>query len=136
MSNSNRGEVNIRLDKTRKLRFDFNALAEFEDLMGCSMIAAFQDFRDSRSGAPGVSFKMVRAMLWAGLLHEDPKLTPREAGELLEQTDGDEMLDKMSYAITQIVSAFSDRLGDKEAKKKIQELQQYHDEQTGENSSE
>ena len=136
MSNSNRGEVNIRLDKTRKLRFDFNALAEFEDLMGCSMIAAFQDFRDSRSGAPGVSFKMVRAMLWAGLLHEDPKLTPREAGELLEQADGDEMLDKMSYAITQIVSAFSDRLGDKEAKKKIRELQQYHDEQTGENSSE
>jgi hypothetical protein len=135
MSNKNRGEITVRLDRVRTLRFDFNALAEFEDAMGVSMIYAFQSFGDQGNG-PDVSMKAVRAMLWAGLLHEEPKLTLRRAGELLEAADGDRMVDKMAYILPKIMEAFTEEFGDKDAKKKMEEskISQYQNEQTGENS--
>lgn len=119
MSNKNRGEVSVRLDRVRKLRFDFNALAEFEELMGVSLLAAMQDFQQDDRGNVSFSFKTLRAMLWAGLLHEEPTLTVRQAGKLFELADGDDLPEKMAQVLPLITEAFVDRLGGEEAKKKL-----------------
>ena len=37
MANKPRGEVSIKLDKMRKLRFNTHALAELEDILGHSL---------------------------------------------------------------------------------------------------
>ena len=37
MANKHKGEVPIKLDKVRKLRFNTNALAELEDALGYSL---------------------------------------------------------------------------------------------------
>lgn len=62
--------------KERSLKFDFNALADLD------------------TAAPGVlpgyisglqaGFGAVRALIWAGLKHEEPRLKLTEAGALIE----------------------------------------------------
>jgi hypothetical protein len=67
--------VKILLDRERTLRFDFNALASFEDATGLSALE------------PGVwmnpNAKILRALLWAAMLHEDETITIKEVGAML-----------------------------------------------------
>jgi len=67
--------VEIELDRPRRLRYDINALADLEEALGVGLGAALSGER--------MGIRTLRAMLWAGLRHEDPMLTIREAGELL-----------------------------------------------------
>ncbi len=67
--------VPITLDKPRTLRFDLNAFAELEEKFG-SMDAAFQAMKKG-------SLKAARALLWAGLLHEDETLTEKGVGAMV-----------------------------------------------------
>ncbi|MFW6079005.1 MAG: hypothetical protein ACODAE_05250 [Gemmatimonadota bacterium] len=60
--------------ETRRLRYDFNALCDLEDALGRPLSALSED---------SAGFREIRAMLWAGLIHEDPDLTLRDAGALL-----------------------------------------------------
>jgi len=120
MSNNHRGEASIRLDKTRTLRYDFNALAEFEEKAGLPITEAVRSFQNEE-GDPRVSFKTIRLLLWAGLLHEEPDLTVRKAGNLFESADGDAFNDKMASVFASIMTAITDKFGDTEAKKKITE---------------
>jgi hypothetical protein len=78
----------IELDKMRTLRFDFNAMADFEDVYGKSLMEILA------TGA--ISFSAIRALLWAGLKHEDRQLAaagPARAGEIaqdwMEKSGGD-----------------------------------------------
>lgn len=57
-----------------ELKFDFNAYADFEDMTG-------QSLREVRHSSPGL--REMRALLAAGLRHQYPGITEREAGELL-----------------------------------------------------
>ena len=68
--------VPITLDHERHLRFDFNALADLEQALGYSLAAM--------PAIDALGIRAVRAFVWAGLSHEDPKLTPRDAGDLLQ----------------------------------------------------
>jgi len=76
--------VSITLDKERNLLLDFNAIADAGEVAGKEVM----EFITGES----VSFPGMRALLWAGLKHEDPKLTVRATGDLiqakLEQGDG------------------------------------------------
>ena len=67
----------ITLDRERHLRFDFNALADLEQVLGVTLAQLPQD-----AGALGL--RHVRAFVWAGLRHEDPQLTVAGAGDLLQ----------------------------------------------------
>lgn len=67
--------VPIMLDKPRTLRFDLNAFAELEEKFG-SMDAAFKAMKKG-------SLKAARALLWAGLLHEDETLTEKRVGAMV-----------------------------------------------------
>jgi hypothetical protein len=67
--------VSIELGgKTRRLVFDFNAQAVFEKVTGISVFDA---------KATRVSSRMVRAMLWAQLLHFDEQVRFDEYGEIV-----------------------------------------------------
>ena len=61
----------------RTLKFTLNALAELEDKFG-SVQAAFDKLEKENS------MKALRAILWAGFLHEDANLTEREVGNLID----------------------------------------------------
>lgn len=62
--------------RRRTLRYDLNALADFEQEVGMG----FAQLMKSRA-----IFATTRAMLWAGLKHEDSSLTIERVGELLTQ---------------------------------------------------
>jgi len=60
--------------RRRFLRYDLNALADFEQEVGMG----FAQLMKSRA-----IFATTRAMLWAGLKHEDSGLTIERVGDLL-----------------------------------------------------
>jgi hypothetical protein len=62
----------------RHLLLDYNALAELMDLLKVEIT----DLRVAMTG-PG-SLKAIRAILWAGFLHEDDTLTPKKIGALID----------------------------------------------------
>ncbi len=62
----------------RHLLLDYNALAEIMDLLKIEIT----NLQDAMTG-PG-SLKAIRAILWAGFLHEDDKLTPQAVGALID----------------------------------------------------
>lgn len=91
MANKQRGFVEIELDKKRRLKFNMNALTELEDVLGMP-ITGLSDQK--------VGMKELRAMLWAGLLHDDPDLSLREAGDLIELENLQEISEKVTEAMT------------------------------------
>ena len=90
MANKHRGYVSIELDRPRKLRYTTNALAELEDVMGHPV---------TQLDGKKIGIKAMRALLWAGLLHEMPDLTLKEAGELMDYTDMQTISNKITEAI-------------------------------------
>ena len=58
--------IPIELDRTRHLIYDLNALAELEDRVG-----DLDKFFKSLSEKKGLPLKIMRFMLWAGLISED-----------------------------------------------------------------
>ena len=97
-ANKYRGEVPIRLDRTRTLKFTFNAFAEFETLTGQSIQGVFSD-------SESIGFNMMRNLLWAGLMHEDATLTVKKAGELMELADGENLTKKIESITGCVVKA-------------------------------
>ena len=65
----------MELDKPRRLRFDFNAAAAFEEATGKTM------FDISVWASP--TAKDLRALLWSLLLHEDKDLTLEQVGSFM-----------------------------------------------------
>jgi hypothetical protein len=61
--------------KTYRLVFDFNAQAAFEKVTGVSVF-------NNKAMQP--SARIVRALLWAELLHFDPKVRFDEFGEIVD----------------------------------------------------
>jgi hypothetical protein len=89
--------VPIELDRPRRLRFDVNALAELEMALGG------QSFSEVLSGEMGLA--TIRALLWAGLRHEDRGITLERAGLLMQKaieggTPLTDILAKVSEAVT------------------------------------
>lgn len=79
--------ISVMLDTERHLKFDLNAFACLEELYG-SIPEALQALEKG-------SIKAVRALLWAGLLHEDENLTERQVGSFV----GMENLQSISESI-------------------------------------
>ena len=72
--------IPIELDKPRRLRYDFNALALLEDKFG-SLDAALEEL-----GKKG-TIKGIRTLLHVGLVHEDPALTEHQVGKAITFED-------------------------------------------------
>lgn len=90
MANKHRGEVAIKLDKIRKLKFTTNALAELEDVLGVPL---------SKLDTLDMGIRTIIKMFWASLLHDDPEITLKEAGELMDYSSLTEISDKVREAL-------------------------------------
>lgn len=66
--------VLINLDRPRNIRFDTNALVKAEEVLKKPLPMIGTNF----------GFRETRALLWAGLLHEDKYLTLDEVGDLMD----------------------------------------------------
>ena len=69
-------EITLQDGVTRTLKYDLNAMAELEELYG-DVDAVFAKLEKG-------SFKSIRSVLWAGLLHEDHTLTEQQVGSLID----------------------------------------------------
>lgn len=67
--------VTIQLDKERSLLFDLNSFAEIEEIYG--------SVEEAMAALEKGSLKAVRAILWAGLIHEDVSLTLQRVGAMI-----------------------------------------------------
>jgi len=85
--------IPIELDKERNLLVDLNAMCAFEEKTG----RKFLDVADDMYKGNWPSMIDFRALFWALLIHEDPKLTLKKVGEILEMTP--ETMQKMADAI-------------------------------------
>jgi len=89
--------VRVELDgKERVLRFDFNAMSDFEDLMGMGVGTAFSNGQ--------VGFRTIRALYWAGLRSKDKGLTLERTGQMLQRemeagTEFEALMDSIQEAI-------------------------------------
>ena len=68
-------KVAITLDKPRTIMFDLNALAAFEEVTGKSFLNGLS--------IQALTTKDLRALIWAGLLHEEPELTLQYVGSIV-----------------------------------------------------
>lgn len=75
MGNPKRAQATLELDKVRTLVIDFNALCEAEGVLGHTI------------ARPEVGLSELRAIMWAGLRHEDRSLTLSRVGDLIGAAD-------------------------------------------------
>lgn len=68
--------IAIELDKTRNLRFGMVALSKIENKLGKPFSKI--DFENN------TTYDEIATVLWAGLSHEDPDLTPEKVKELVD----------------------------------------------------
>ena len=84
-------KVQVTLDKERTLLFDLNAFIELEEKFG-TVDKALTALSEG-------SVKALRALLWAGLLHEDDKLTEKAVGALIGLGDLQEVAQAINDAV-------------------------------------
>jgi len=117
MANKYAGEISIRLDRVRALKFDLNAMAEFQMMAGISIDAVFRRageaaeaaVLDEEKGAAfvdGIGYANVRLLLWAALLHEEENLTVKDAGKLMCFADGDNPVKQFGYLLRGLMDAW------------------------------
>lgn len=85
------GSVPIVLDKERQLRLDINALADADEVAG----KAVNEFLSGER----VGLSALRALLWAGLKGDDPRLTLTQAGALIDTDRLPELISAIREAI-------------------------------------
>lgn len=88
-ANVKRGQVTINLDKERVLFYNLNALCALEE-MGVNIADL----------GTAVKMSQVRAILWAGLKHEDADLTLEDVGELITMDNINEVSEAISAAFS------------------------------------
>ncbi len=70
-------DVQVTLDRPRALRYSINAIAELERVLG-------QPIGEIVGAMRALSIMTIRAMVWAGLRHENSRLTLDGAGLLID----------------------------------------------------
>lgn len=88
--------IQVMLDKERGLLYDLNAFACLEEEYG-SLDEVFDALGKGR-------IKALRAVIWAGLLHEDENLTPKDVGKFLSLPDMEGVTELVNRAIVQSMS--------------------------------
>lgn len=84
-------------NKTRRLKYDFNAIADIEESSGMGMAKIFS--------AEMMGLHTIRLLVWAGLKHEDPGITIQRAGMIIrDMMAEDYALDDIMVLITDALS--------------------------------
>ena len=95
MSNPHRGEASFEVEgKAYRVRFSWNAAAEYEDAAGRHLSDALFDIAREK-----LSARSLRAMLWAGLQEHHQEVTLKEAGRLIDKMGRKEAQRVMGVAL-------------------------------------
>jgi len=95
MPNPLRGETTLTVEeKTYRVRFSWNAAAEYEVPAGRPLSVGVQEILDGK-----VSARSLRAMLWAGLQEHHPDVSLKDAGKMLGAIGVKKGLDVMLEAV-------------------------------------
>jgi hypothetical protein len=91
-----RKEIAITLSDgvERKLRFTLNALAELEEMFG-TVQEAFDRLEKNNS------LVALRAILWAGFIEDDPDLTLKKLGSLIDLADMSSLTETVAKAFAE-----------------------------------
>lgn len=80
-------KVILELDKKRTWQFDMNAMLALHDALGDDALQQLQSISPPKEdGGPASmkfdakTFKVMRALLWCGLVSDDPQLTLQHVG--------------------------------------------------------
>lgn len=82
--------IPINLDRERRLCFNFNAFAELQRECGLTILdvqkfaAYYIAFKSGSVDKMIYPLYELRAFIWAGLLDENPRITLKEVGNILE----------------------------------------------------
>ena len=95
--------VTITLDRERVVFYDTNAICLAEEAMGRGVVEVIAGLRKARN----LSFRDARALLWAGLTHEDPSLTLEGLGILFRPS----LMPKVVLAIVPALNDFFSEAG-------------------------
>lgn len=99
--------VMVNLDRPHKLRYTTNALVSMEEILSKPIGQIVTEFSAGLFG-----FKDIRAILWAGMLHEDPKLTPEQVGDMIDEAES------FAYVVQQVGEALRSAFGGMETEEK------------------
>jgi len=88
----------------RTIKLDYNALCSFEQVTGKSFLKFADDLE--KQGLLSMQLSDLRALLWAGLLHEDEKLKITDVGNLLKFDDAEHIQKILSAIVDAINEAF------------------------------
>jgi len=76
----------------RTVKFTLNAMAELEERYG-TVEKAFEELEAN-------SVKALRAVLWAGFIEDDPDLTERQVGSLIDITYMSDLMESLNEAFS------------------------------------
>lgn len=82
--------------KDRVLRYDVNAYAELETVLGKGLSEIGKQLRKGLTGA-----REIRALIWAGLIHDEPSLTLQDVGRMLTMENFERVAQQAGEAISQ-----------------------------------
>lgn len=111
--NKERGEVEIAYSGEKYLlRYSTNSLCELEDQVKMTIPEILAHF----TGGANLGLKMLRAVLWAGLLehHEKDSVTIEMAGKIIDELSSIKVLEAVQTAL---IASFPEEV--EGAKKKI-----------------
>ena len=94
MANPAIKKVTVDLDRERTVIFNLNAMVDFEEATGQSLLKGKIEVSE-------MSVKSLRALLWACLHQDDKDLTPQRVGEIISA----ENLDVISSALSRAFGA-------------------------------
>jgi hypothetical protein len=98
--------------KTRHLRYTFNSLCRLEEETGIPI----GDIGNFKSGS--LRLTTLRALIWAGLVHDDKDLTPEAVGEIFEDMDLGTIADKIGEAFEAAFPEIDEELKKKSIQKR------------------
>ena len=82
----------IMLDKERNLRYDLNSFVDLEEEYG--------DINDALVAMQKGNIKALRAVLWAGLHHEDAELTTVTVGSMVDLPNLEALIKKLTWVLS------------------------------------
>ncbi len=95
MGNPHRGEASFEVEgKAYRVRYSWNAAAEYEEASGKPLSDALFDIARER-----LSARSLRAMLWAGLQEQHSDVTLKDAGRLIDKMGRKEAQRVMGVAL-------------------------------------
>lgn len=99
--------VEVKLDKERKFRFTSNTFSDLQAELKAPLGVILKPIMQAAEGNDAYSaidIALFRGLLWAGLRWEDPTLTVKVAGDLMDEAMEDGIWDQVTEKLFKALS--------------------------------